>query len=216
MSTTFESLKAMYYSGKVKPSLNKMLVELEKDTDNLELILLTCQCLTRGKDYKQLSDLADKAIELAPENPNTYYYKGIALKNVKGKEQEALVNFNKSIALEPENTMFLKGKGDTHVLLFSDYHLPPQLAEKHRVKAEDSLMKILDIVESNENPSYTDLLNAGDVSIAIKRNLNAKKFYLKAEKTYEACEETEQNKNIYKDIIKAQKACARIMEKFSE
>jgi len=216
MSTTYESLKAMYYSGKVKPSLNKILVELDKDTDNLDLILLACQCLTRGKEYGQLAELADKAIKIAPENPITYYYKGIALKNVKGKEQEALVNFNKALELEPENTIFLKGKGDTHVLLFSDYHLPPQLAEKHRVKAESTLMKILDIVENNDMPSYLDLLNAGDVSIAIKRNLNAKKFYLKAEKNYEACEETEQNKNIYKDIIKAQRACAKLMEKFSE
>ena len=46
---TYETLKALYYSGKVKPSLNKIIVELELYPENLELSLLACQCLIRTK-----------------------------------------------------------------------------------------------------------------------------------------------------------------------
>ena len=47
---TYKTLKALYYSGKVKPSLNKIIVELENDPKNLELSLLACQCLVRTKN----------------------------------------------------------------------------------------------------------------------------------------------------------------------
>ena len=51
-ATSYEALKALYYSGKVKPTLNKVLVELENDNENIDLILLACQCLIRTKDFE--------------------------------------------------------------------------------------------------------------------------------------------------------------------
>jgi len=214
--SAFESLKTMYYSGKVKPTLTKMLAEVEKGPIDLDLLYLTCECILRNKDYKKLSVFADEAIHRDSENPMAYYYKGKALQNVKGKEQEAVKNFNKSLELEPESILFLKAKGDTHFALFSDYHLPPSLAEKHRQKAENAYMTVVDIIEQKENPSYKELFDAGDVNVLIKRNLNAKKCYLKAENIYENSAPENQDKNIFKDITKAHKACVKLIEKYQE
>ena len=50
---SYDALKASYYSGKVKPSLNKILVELENDSKNLELTLLACECLVRTKNFNE-------------------------------------------------------------------------------------------------------------------------------------------------------------------
>ncbi|MGL1889751.1 MAG: hypothetical protein OCD76_24770 [Reichenbachiella sp.] len=213
---SYESLKALYFSGKVKPSLNKILSELENSPENLDLRLLACQCLVRTKDFVQLSSFADIAIELEPENAGGYYYKGLALHHSKGKEQEALKNFNQALTIDPENTVYLKGKATTHLELFTDYHLPITLAEKHRAKGEESLMKIISLVEAKENATFIDFMNVGDVSITINRNLDAKKYYIKAVNAFEKAEEVDQNRNLYKDIVKAQKACNRLIEKFTE
>ena len=43
--------------------------------------------------------------------------------------------------------------------------------------------------------------------------LNAKMYYLKAVNAYEEADEIEQDKMIYKDIIKAQKKCIKQLEK---
>ena len=56
-SETYATLKALYFSGKVKPSLNKILVELKNDPENLELSLLACQCLVRTKNFDDLTTL---------------------------------------------------------------------------------------------------------------------------------------------------------------
>ena len=57
-----ETLKQLFYSGKVKPSYNKIVAELEKNNENLDLIFLACQCLVRIKDFDQLLIYANKAI----------------------------------------------------------------------------------------------------------------------------------------------------------
>lgn len=213
---SFETLQAMYYSGKVKPSLNKIIVELEVDPTNVALTLLACQCLVKTKNFDDLTIYADKAIELAPEFPQGYYFKGVAFHNIKGKEQEALKNFNEALAIDPVNVVYLKSKATTHFSLYTDYHLPIKFAEKHRVKAEESLMKVVEIVEFMSEPSYLDYLTIADVCIMISQNLNAKKYYLKAVNAYEASPENEQDKNIYKEIISSQKACIKLIEKFTE
>jgi tetratricopeptide (TPR) repeat protein len=92
----YKKLKALYYSGKVKPSLNKIVAELENDSENLDLSLLACQCLLRTKNLDELSSYADVSIKLAPKNAGGYYYKGVAFQHTKGKEQEALKNFNEA------------------------------------------------------------------------------------------------------------------------
>ena len=213
---SYESLKALFFSGKVKPSLNKIVSELENDPNNLEFTLLACQCLQRGKNFDGLSEYADKAISINPQRPEGHYYKGIALHHTKGKEQEALKNFTEAIAIEPENVVFLQDKATTHLSLYTDYHLPLPLAEKHRAKGEDILMKIVALVEANENPTFTEYLTVADVSTTLKRKVEAKKFYLKAVKAFDQVEEADRNMNLYKDIIKGQKACAKLMEKFTE
>lgn len=215
-TNSYETLKALFYSGKVKPSLNKILVEIEKTPDDYDLILLACQCLVRTKDYDQLSDMADAAIKLDENNSNGYYYKGLALQNNKGQEQEALVNFNKALEFEPENPIYLKGKATTHLSLYTDYQLPLQFAEKHRVKGADSLAKVVSIVEAKEDATYLDLFTIGEVSTILERNLDAKKYYIQAVNAYEKADEVDQNSNTFKDIIKAQKACVKLMEKFTE
>lgn len=213
---TYKVLKALYYSGKVKPSLNRILTELKNDPKNLELSLLACQCLVRTKNFDDLSTYADVVIELAPENGEGYYYKGLAIHHKKGKEQEALTNFNKALSLDPDNTIYLKSKAATHLLLYTDYHLPIKFAEKHRVKANDSLKRIVELIEQKENPDYVDYLTIGDVSITLTQAHDGKKYFIKAVNAFEAADETEQDKNIYKDIIKSQKSCIKEMEKFTE
>lgn len=83
----FEVLKALYYSGKVRPSLNKVTAELENDNKNLPLTLLACQILERTKEFDRLSSYADAVIKLSPEISDGYYYKGVALQFVKVKNK---------------------------------------------------------------------------------------------------------------------------------
>lgn len=213
---TYETLRALYYSGKVKPSLNKILAGLKNDSENLELTLLACQCLARTKDFDTLSTYADDAIKLAPENAGGYYYKGVAFQSTKGKEQEALKNFKEAINLDPNNTVYLKSKANTHLSLYTDYHLPIKFAEKHRVKTEASLLKIIELIEAKEDSDYNDFLTIAEVSIMLTRTIDAKKYFIKAVNAYEAADESEQDKNVYKDIIRAQKACIKSMEKVPE
>ena len=213
---TYETLKALYYSGKVKPSLNKILVELKNDSENLELALLACQGLERTKNFEDLSSYADITIKIAPKVAGGYYYKGVAFQHIKGKEQEALKNFNEALILDPDNTTYLKSKAATHLLLYTDYHLPIAFAEKHRVKAEVCLLKIIELIEQKDNPDYIDFLTIGDVSIMLNKTLDAKKYFIKAVKAFDAADESQQDMNIYKDIIKAQKACIKLIEKFTE
>ena len=213
---TYETLKALYYSGKVKPSLNKILVELKKDSVNLELTLLACQCLERTKNFEELSSYADASIKIAPKIAEGYYYKGVAFQHIKGKEQEALKNFNEALTLDPDNTAYLKSKATTHLLLYTDYHLPIKFAEKHRVKAEVGLLRIIELIEQKDNPDYIEYLTIADVCIMLKQTLNAKKYFIKAVNAFNASDESQQDMNIYKDIIKAQKACIKLIEKFTE
>ena len=213
---TYATLKALYYSGKVKPSLNKILTELKNDPKNLELTLLACQCLERTKNYADLAAYANVSIELDPENAGGYFYKGVAFHHSSGKEQEALKNFNQALILDPNNPVYLKSKATTHLMLFKDYHLPINFAEKHRVKAEENLEKIIQLIEQKESPSYIDYLTIADVSIMVSQNLDGKKYYIKAVKAFDASDESIQDMNIYKDIIKAQKACIRLINKFTE
>ncbi|MGQ1948657.1 hypothetical protein ACT3CD_16315 [Geofilum sp. OHC36d9] len=213
---TYESLKALYYSGKVKPTLNKIVAELKNDSENIELILLACECLERTKNIEELSLYADLAIKLAPNVAEGYYYKGVALQHTKGKEQEALKNINQALTIDPDNPIFLKSKASTHFLLYTDYHLPLKLAEKHRAKTEESLLRVIELIEQKENPNYIDFLTIGDVFVLFSKGINAKKYYFKAVNAYNSCDESEQNKNIYKDIIKGQKACAKLMDKVTE
>jgi tetratricopeptide (TPR) repeat protein len=213
---TYETLKALYYSGKVKPSLNKILIELKNDSENLELSLLACQCLVRTKNFDDLSAHADVCIKLAPNNAAGYYYKGVAVHHRKGKEQEALKNFNEALTLDPDNTIYLKSKATTHLLLFTDYDLPVKFAEKHRDKAKVSLLKIIELIEQKENSDYIDFLTIADVSTLLSRNLDAKKYFIKAVNAFNTSDKSEQDMNIYKDIIKAQKACIKLMNKISE
>ncbi len=213
---SFETLKALYYSGKVKPSLNKIIVELKNDPTNLSLTLLACQCLVKTKNYEDLSTYANAAVELEPQHPEGHFYKGIAFHHIKGKEQEALKNFNEALTMDPVNTVYLKNKAVTHFSLYTDYHLPIQFAEKHRVKAEESLLKVVDVVEAMVQPTYLDYLTLADVYIMLTLNLNAKKYYLKAVNAYENADELDQDRNIYKEIISSQKACIKLIEKFTE
>ena len=210
---TYKTLKALYYSGKVKPSLNKIIIELENDSENLELTLLACQCLVRAKNFEELSKYADISIKLDPKNAGGFYYKGVAVQHTKGKEQEALKNFNEALTLDPDNTIYLKSKGTTHLSLFTDYHLPLSFAEKHRVKAEESMLKIIELIEQKENADYKDFLTIADVSTMLRRNLDAKKYFIKAVNTYNATDKSNQDSNIYKDIIKGQNACVKLMNK---
>ncbi len=215
-SDTYETLKALYYSGKVKPSLNKMLVLLKNDSENLELTLLACQCLVRTKNFDELSSYADASIKLAPKNGEGYYYKGVALHHTKGKEQEALKNFNEALALSPDNIVYLKSKGATHLMLYTDYHLPLNFAEKHKVKAQESLLKIIELIEQKENPTYVDFLATAEVNTMLSQNIDAKKYFIKAVNAFAASNESKQDMNIYKDLIKAQKGCIRLLAKFTE
>jgi tetratricopeptide (TPR) repeat protein len=213
---TYKTLKALYYSGKVKPSLNKILIELKNDPENLELILLACECLIRTKNYDDLSTHANVCVNLAPNNAVGYYYKGVAVQHTKGKEQEALKDFNEALTLDPDNTICLKSKAITHLLLYTDYHLPLKFAEKHRDKAKVSLLKIIELIEQKENPDYIDFLTIADASILVSRNQHAKKYFIKAVNAFNVSDKLEQDINIYKDIIKAQKACVKLMDKFIE
>lgn len=216
-TNVFESLQALYFSGKVKPSLNKIIAELKNNPQDLDLTLLACKCLTRSKDYETLDTYADLAIGLDTENSEAHYYKGIALQNIKGKEQDALKSFNKALKADPENTIYLLGKANTHLALFTDYHLPVKLAEKHRDKGEDSLLKIISLIEEKgEEGTFLEYLTIGNVSTTVKRNLDAKKYFIKAVDRFNSADESEQDKNIYKEIIKSQKACVKLMDKFTE
>jgi tetratricopeptide (TPR) repeat protein len=210
---TYKTLKALYYSGKVKPSLNKILIELENDSKNLELFLLACQCLVRTKNFDDLSKYADVSIKLDSKFAGGYYYKGVAVQHTKGKEQEALKNFNEALTLDPDNTIYLKSKATTHLLLFTDYHLPLKFAEKHRDKAKESLLKIIEVIEQKENPDYIDFFTIGEVSTLLSQNLDAKKYFIKAVNAFNTSDTSKQDINIYKDIIKAQKACVKLMDK---
>ncbi len=213
---TYETLKTLYYSGKVKPTLNKVLIELKNDSKNIELSLLACECLVRTKNFDDLSTYADAIITLDPKVAAGHYYKGVAVQHKKGQEQEALKNFNEALTLDPDNTTYLKSKAGTHFSLFTDYHLPLKFAEKHRVKTEESLLKIIELVEQKENPDYKDLLIYADVSTLLSRNLAAKKYYIKAVDAFGIADKPTQDQNIYKDIIKAQKACVKLMNTIIE
>jgi len=212
----YESLKTLYYSGKVKPSLNKIIPALEDDPENLEITLLACQVLERAKDFDSLVTYAERVIKLAPEMTDGYYYKGVALQFVKGKEQEAVKNFNKALELDPDNLLCLKSKATTHLLLFKDFDLPIKFADKHRIKAENCLLKVIELVEQKAKPDYKEFYVLAEVNMMVEQALNAKMYYLKAVNDYEARDESEQDKNIYKDIIKAQKKCIKQLEKFTE
>jgi tetratricopeptide (TPR) repeat protein len=215
-NNTYESLKALYYSGKVKPSLNKIIPALEHDPENLELMLLACQVLERAKDFDRLATYADALIKLSPKISDGYYYKGVALQFVKGKEQEAVKNFKTALEIDPDNLLCLKSKATTHLLLFKDFDLPIKFADKHRIKAETCLLKVIELVEQKENPNYKEFFVLAEVNMMVEQALNAKMYYLKAVNEYEATDELEQDKNIYKDILKAQKKCIKQLEKFTE
>ena len=215
-SETYDALKALYCTGKVKPTLNKILAQLEIDTESLELTLLACQCLVRTKNYGDLAIHADNLIKWAPENSDGYYYKGVALNHKKGKEQEALKNFNEALAKSPENIVYLKSKGSTHFLLYTDYNLPINFADKHRIKAEDSFTKIIDLIEQQEEPSYFDLLVGGEVRILLGQKMDAKRYFFKAVNTYNAADPANQDVNIYKDLIRAQKECEKLIQKSAD
>lgn len=211
-----KTLKALYYSGKVKPTLNKLVVEMASHPENIDFKLLACECLVRGKDYETLSSLADDCIAVDDKNGLGYYFKSIALNNTKGKEQEAIKRINEAIALEPENMRFIKTKADIHLSLFNDYHLPISLAEKHGDKGQESLLKITSFIEIKEEPTFLEYFIAADVSIIIKRNMDAKKYYLRAMNAFEKAEEEDQDMNIFKELSKGQKACAKLIAKFTE
>ena len=213
---TYEALKTLYCSGKVKPSLNKILVELENDSTNLELALLACQCLQRSKNYDDLFTHAEACIKLDPKSAEGYHYKGVAVQHKKGKEQEALKNFNEALALDPDNTIYLKSKASTHALLYKDYNLPVKFAEKHKEKARESLSRIIELIEQKESPSYIEYLTIGDVSMMIDKTHDAKKYFMKAVKTFNASDKSTQDMNIYKEIIKSQNACIKLRENFTE
>ena len=212
----YKTLKELYYSGKVKPTLNKIIVELENDTENIEMYLLACQCLARTKNYDILSTYADTIIKLSPENAEGYYFKGVAFKHIKGKEQEAIKNFNEALVLDPENTVYLKDKAVTHLLLFTDYDLPIKFADKHKEKAQESLMKVIELIENKEDADYIDYLTIADTHVLISKAIRAKKYYINAVSSFEESEEFVKDMNIYKDIIKAQKACIKEVNKFTE
>ena len=215
-TNSYESLKAMFYSGKVKPALNKIIVELESSPENLDFVLLACQCLLKGKSYEELANFADRAIAIDDQNKFGFYFKGVALQNSKGKEQEALKNLNSSLEIDPDFARCLLSKANAHLMLYTDYHLPVKFAEKHRDKGEESLLKLISIVEAKEAPDYRELLALAEANILITRNIEAKKYYQKAVNAFEASSEEEQDKNVYKEIIKAQKACIKLIEKFTE
>jgi len=213
---TVETLRTLYYSGKVKPTLNKILIELKNDSENLDLTLLACQCLVRTKNFNELSKFADVAIQLDPMAAEGYYYKGLAIQHTKGKEQKAIKNFKKALTLDPDNTIYLKSKAITHLLLYKDFHLPVSFAEKYKAKAEVSLLKIIELIEQKENPDYIDFWTIADVSTILSRNPDAKKYFIKAVNAFNASDKSEQDLNVYKDIIKAQKACIKLMDKIIE
>lgn len=213
---TYETLKALYYSGKVKPTLNKILIELENDSKNLELTHLACQCMTRTKNFDELSSYADASIKLDSKNAGGYYYKGVANQHTKGKEQEALKDFTEALVLDPDNTVYLKGKATTHFLLYKDYDLPIKFAEKHRVKAEESLLNIIELVEKKGKTDYIDFLTAGDASTMMSQNVDAKKFFIQAVNAFNTADKSIQDMNLYKDIIRSQKACIKLMAKYTE
>lgn len=208
---TFDTLKSTYFKGKVKPTLNKAIVAHEDAPADLDILILICKCLSRGKDLSDLPLYADKLIDLAPSDPRGYFYNGLALKNTKGKEQDSLKNFNKALELDPLNVEYLFEKASTHFLLFKDYHLPLSFAEKHRVKGEESLLKIISIVESIATPSPVEFYVIGKVSLVIEKNIDAKKYFIKAVNEFENLDELEQDANILKDIIKAQKECVKLI-----
>ena len=213
---TYESLKELYYSGKVRPSLNKITAALETDPENLGLTLLACQVLQRTKEFDRLSAHADVVIKMAADIADGYYFKGAALQQVKGKEQEALVNFNKALKIDPDNTLYLKNKATTHLSLYKDYDLPLKFAEQHRVKAETALLKVVALMEQKENPDYLAYFTLAEVNMMMEQALNAKMYYLKAVNAYEDTDASDQDYNIYKDIVKAQKQCIKLLEKFTE
>jgi tetratricopeptide (TPR) repeat protein len=213
---TYESLRAEFYSGKVKPTLTKIIAELANDAKNIKLVLLACQCLQRTKNIQDLTVYADLAIQLDAENAAGYYYKGIALQHTKGKEQEALKNLNMALTLNPDHTVYLKTKAITHLVLFKDLHLPIQLAKKHGAKAEEILLKIIELIEQKEKPDYVELLTLGDVFLMINKGINAKMNFSRAENVYLSSAATKQDKNSYKDILKAQVACAKFLDKIIE
>ncbi len=215
-ATVYETLKLLFYSGKVKPSLNKIIAELEKDPSNLELTLLACKALLRGKEYKSIEKYADAAIKIDDQNPTGYHYKGLAIHHNKGQEQEALKNINKALEIDPENVVFLKDKAITHLALYKDYDLPVKFAEKHGDKSRECILKIIDLVDSKAAPNYMELYAVAEASMMIEKNLDAKQYLLKAEKAFNKAEEGDKNQNVYKDIIKAQKACQRLIDKFTE
>ena len=103
-----------------------------------------------------------------------------------------------------------------HLLLFKDFDLPVKFAEKHRDKAQESLSKIISLIVDKENPTYLEYLTIGDVSILVSQKHDAKKYFLKAVAAFEATEKEDQNMNIYKDIIKSQNACIKLINKFTE
>lgn len=205
-SENYETLKSLYFSGKVKPSLNKMLAYVKENPKDVDVSGLICKCLERSKNYEELSDFADTYIELAPESGDGYYYKGVALSHIKGKEQDVISNFNSALEKAPDNLMYLKSKGATHYALFTDYHLPIKFAEKHRVKAEESLLKVLELIETKENPDYIEFFTTAEVNVMLEQNIAAKKHLLRAVNAYEATDSSNQDVNIYKEILKLQKA----------
>lgn len=213
---TYKTLKALYFSGKVKPTLNKLLVEIEAHPENIDFKLLACEALVRGKDYDKLSSFADDCIKLDPNSALAHYFKSIAFHNTKGKEQEAIKKINEALSIEPNNMRLIKAKADTHLDLFNDYHLPIKLAEKHGDKGQDCLLKITSLIEEIESPTYHEYLMAADVSIIIKRNMDAKKYYLRGVNAFDKTDEAEQDMNIFKELSKAQKACSKLIAKFTE
>ena len=74
----------------------------------------------------------------------------------------------------------------------------------------------LSLSEQKENPNYIDFWTIADVSTMLSRNPAAKKYFIKAVTAFNATDKSEQDMNIYKDIIKAQKACIKLLEKFTE
>ena len=131
------------------------------DTDRLWVLKKLAWCAIKLKEYPRALESINEALKLQPDNLNLHSQAGQCHMNMKEYE-EAIKNYNQVRFFSPGNLKALRPIGYSHFILGN----MEQAAEAYK-----------EILESTDEPSPYDLMNAGHVAFCQGEREKALEFY---------------------------------------